>query len=339
MRDQYSRQYIDDDGNIIAFNQERFDNLHMGYSKFKNRPNGLGVFNFIKSHVCAHDWNWKLVLKVFNLIVAGSAWMRKEGLKSRIYKKVMMFSPDKERNTTGLVMPLTVDVNMDITKEGQKVVVPMDLVKDAIAKADYIAGMNKCLCRDAKDCKDYPHDLACLFIGKIGEQVVKNGLAKTLTQEEAYARVDRAAELGLVCQSLWVEVEQLIWGIRNDDMDKFLEICFCCPCCCVAMNLSRNASREIKDRFHPVGWTAVPIRSKCVGCGECVKFHCPQDALSMGEDGKVEIDQNHCVGCGYCKQRCAQGAIQIRQTMPMRDSIVDYFREDFSLDLKSFDKY
>ena len=335
MRDQYSRQYIDDHGNVIAFNQERYDNLHMGYKKFENRPNGLGIFNFLKSHVCAHDWNWKLVLKVFNLIVAGSAWMKKEGYKSRLYKKVMMFTPDKEKNTTGLVMPL----NVDLTEAAEKVVIPMDLVKQALAKADYIAAMNRCLCRDAKDCKDYPHDLACLFIGKIGEQVVRNGLAKQVTYEEACARVDKAADYGLTCQSLWVEVEQLIWGIRNDDMDKFLEICFCCPCCCVAFNLSRNASREIKDRFHPVGWTAVPDRSKCIGCGECLSARCPQDALSIGEDGVIEINQDHCVGCGICKAKCQQGAIKIKQTMPMRGSIEEYFLEDFSLELKSFEKY
>ncbi len=339
MRDQYSRQYIDDHGNVIAFNQARFDNLHMGYKKFENRPNGLGIFNFIKSVACAHDWNWQIVLKVFKLIVAGSAWMRKEGLKSRIYKKVMMFSPDKERNTTGLVMPLKVDVDIDMTEQGQKVVVPMDLVKDALAQADYIAGMNKCLCRDAQNCQEYPHDLACLFIGKIGEQVVKNGLARQLTYEEACERVDRAAEYGLTCQSLWVEVEQLIWGIRNDDMDRFLEICFCCECCCVAMNLSRNASREIKDRFHPVGWTAVPVRANCTGCGECISVRCPQDALSMGEDGVIEINQNHCVGCGICKAKCQHDAIKIKQTMPMRGSIKEYFSEDFSLDLRSFEKY
>ena len=47
------------------------------------------------------------------------------------------------------------------------------------------------------------------------------------------ARVDRAAELGLTCQSLWVEVEQLIWGFRNDKMDEFFEVCFCCPCCSI----------------------------------------------------------------------------------------------------------
>ena len=335
MRDQYSRQYIDDHGNVIAFNQERYDNLHMGYKKFENPRNGLGIFNFLKTHVCAHDWNWKLVLKVFNLIVAGSAWMKKEGLKSRLYKKAMMFSPDKGRNTAGLVIPLDVD----LAEAAEKVVVPMDLIKQALAQADYIAAMNRCLCRDAKDCKDYPHDIACLFIGKIGEQVVKNGLAKQVSYEEACARVDKAAEYGLVGQSLWVEVEQLIWGIRNDDLDKFLEICFCCPCCCVAMNLSRNASREVKDRFHPVGWTAVPDRSKCIGCGECLSVRCPQDALSIGEEGVIEINQDHCVGCGICKAKCAQGAIKIKQTMPMRGSIQEYFLEDFSLDLKSFEKY
>ena len=60
-------------------------------------------------------------------------------------------------------------------------------------------------------------------------------------------------------------------GHKNDEMDQFLEICFCCPCCCI------------------------------------------------------------------CKAKCPQGAIKIRQTMPMRSDIKEYFREEFSLDLDLFD--
>lgn len=336
---------LDQEGRVLYLDEGRPERKEMGYERFHNHPRGLGIFDFIKTHFSARAWNWKGVLAVFRLIVNCSAWMRKEGLKSRIYKKVMMFSPPEKHNTTAIVMPLNIDdapqaaartvsVGEDMTQVAQKCVVPMDIIKEALRQTDFIGGMNACICRDAHDCQDYPHDVACLFLGKGGKVVVDHGLAREFTYEEAMERVQRATELGLVGQSLWVEVEQLIWGFKNDELDRFIEICFCCPCCCVAMNLSRNASPDIKRRFHSVGWTCVPDRTKCVGCGKCLEARCPQDALRLGEDGRIEVNQEWCVGCGICKEKCSQGALQIKQTMPMREDMHTYFLKDFNLDLK-----
>lgn len=214
----------------------------------------------------------------------------------------------------------------------QRVIVPMDLVKQAIMNAKYIGGMKECLCRAGNDCKDYPHDLACLFLNMGGKVVVDHGMAEELTVEEAFARVDKAAELGLACQSLWVQVEQLIWGFKNDQMDTFLEICFCCPCCCVGLNLSKNALPDIKDGFHPSGWTAVVNHDACTGCKHCLDNYCPQDAIHYrASDGKMVVNQERCIGCGYCRARCPEGAIKIKQTMPMRDGMLDYFEEEARL--------
>ena len=128
----------------------------------------------------------------------------------------------------------------------------------------------------------------------------------------------------------------MLWGVRNDLMDHILESCFCCPCCCIAMRLARNATSAERHRFHPAGWTAVPDRTKCVGCQQCAEGHngCPVEAISFGEDGKVIINQESCVGCGICKARCSFDAIKIKQTMPMRKDLQEYFRVDYNLDLK-----
>lgn len=227
----------------------------------------------------------------------------------------------------------TIPVGKTIPYEAQqRVIVPMDLVKQAIMNAKYIGGMKQCLCRAGNKCKDYPIDLACLFLNLGGKVVVDHGMATELTVEEALARVDRAAELGLACQSLWVQVEQLIWGFKNDQMDSFLEICFCCPCCCVGLNLSKNALPDIKDGFHPSGWTAVVNHDMCTGCKHCLDDYCPQDAIHYRvSDGKMVVNQERCIGCGYCRARCPEGAIKIKQTMPMRDSMLDYFEEEARL--------
>ena len=58
------------------------------------------------------------------------------------------------------------------------------------------------------------------------------------------------------------------------------------------------------------------------------------EAISFGKDSKVVIDQELCVGCGICKSRCDLDVIQIKQTMPMRGSVQEYFLKDYNLDLK-----
>lgn len=267
---------INEDGSVNFLDAERLARKeHPEKPIFKNHPNGLGIKNFIVTHLSARSWNWGLVLALFRKLVAWSAFMKKpESRKSKIYKKAMYFEPQETTYSYGTIYNLNVDsdeggfgtrayydqvrrenesdaygvvqpdrkaaeahgrercnVLAEVNKEARgkrvqiemnksfegmdrKVTVPIDLVKKAIMEAKYIGGMKECLCRAGQDCQTYPHDLACLFLNMSGKVVVDHGMAVELTKEEALARVDRAAELGLTCQSLWVEVEQLIWGFQ-----------------------------------------------------------------------------------------------------------------------------
>ena len=416
---------IDEQGNVLFLDEDRALRKSSFPGKrpvYRNKPNGLGFFNFLVVHTSARQWNWKVVLKVFAAILSASKVLSKPGtFGDRLYRKAMMFDPPEKSYSAGFTFNLNVDVpedvpgtakyndfvvhknphhaqeefackHMQLEAEGadgaevasgqaasasgqaaaaagaagttgtqaasadaadkpktitlNKVVsknvahdmatvtLPIDLVKKAIDEAEFIGGMKECLCRAGGDCQTYPHDLACLFLNLGGHVVVDHGMAVELTKEEAYERVDRAAALGLTCQSLWVQVEQLIWGFRNEQMDSFLEICFCCPCCCVGMNLSKNGPRNIKRGFMPSGWTATVNHDLCTGCGHCTDSYCPQDAIHFREsDGKMVVNQETCQGCGYCRGRCPEGAISIKQTMPMRDSILEYFHEQVQLDI------
>ena len=324
---------IDEQGNVLYLDQERLDRKEVGFPPYKNKPNGLGIYNWLlKNVIYMSDKRWPLTKKLYNMFVKYSVWMKKGGWKARLYKTGIKLYPDMERPTGTIVMPL----NVDVPKAGEKVVVPLDMVKESLKNVTFISGMDGCLCRQANDCKDYDHNLGCLFLGEAAKGVVAHGLGREFTYEEACARIDQAAEAGLMAQAVWIEVEQMLWGVPNDLMDHFLEICFCCPCCCIAMRLARNATEKERHRFHPSGWTAVPDRTKCVGCGKCAVGHngCPVEAISFGADGKVIINQESCVGCGVCKARCKFDAISLKQTMPMRSGLQEYFKKDYRLDLK-----
>ena len=328
---------IDEQGNVLYLDQERLDRKEVGFPPYKNKPNGLGIYNWLlKNVIYMSDKRWPLTKKLYNMFVKYSVWMKKGGWKARLYKTGIKLYPDMERPTGTIVMPL----NVDVPKAGEKVVVPLDMVKESLKNVTFISGMDGCLCRQANDCKDYDHNLGCLFLGEAAKGVVAHGLGREFTYEEACARIDQAAEAGLMAQAVWIEVEQMLWGVPNDLMDHFLEVCFCCPCCCIDMRLARNASEKVRHRFHPSGWTAGPDRTKCVGCGKCAVGHngCPVEAISFGADGKVIINQESCVGCGDCKARCKFDAISLKQTMPMRSGLQEYFKKDYSLDLTGWNE-
>jgi Pyruvate/2-oxoacid:ferredoxin oxidoreductase delta subunit len=292
------------------------------------RKKGLGIGDWIVDKIGVRPSTWKPILKVFKAIVAGSKYMEAP-IFGPIYKKLMMFTPDEQRYSAGTVYNL----NVDLSEKGESVVVPMDLVKDMLKKAKYIASTNACICRGANNCQDYPKDVCCLFMSDSGRTIVDHKVGYEISLEDALARVDKAASLGLVGQALFVEVEQFIWGFSNATMENFIEMCFCCPCCCVAFNLSKNASRVVKRRFHPSGWQSSIDTEICNGCGACVT-PCPQAAITLNDGLKAVVNQEYCVGCGICKSHCTQDAIRIMQTRPMLDSVQQYFLVDDRLDLK-----
>jgi len=80
----------------------------------------------------------------------------------------------------------------------------------------------------------------------------------------------------------------------------------------VEMNICRFEGGVIPERLIE----SVAARGKhlhidywCEGCGRCIE-RCGQDALSMIH-GKVAVDKEKCVLCGYCASVCPQFAIKV----------------------------
>ena len=185
---------IDEHGNVLYLDEERLNRKENGFTPYKNKSNGLGIWNAFKEKVSVKEGHWEFTYKLYKMFVKFAPWMKKGCLRRKIYRKGIMLDPPMESHTSTIIMPLDVD----ITDESEKVVVPMDLIKEAIRSIDYVAGMKTCLCRNANECEDYPRDIGCLFFGEGAKTVVRHGLAERLTDEEAFARVDKAAEYGLM---------------------------------------------------------------------------------------------------------------------------------------------
>ena len=69
------------------------------------------------------DKRWPIARKLYKMFIKYSVWMKEGGKKAEFYKKGIMIAPDMEAQTSTIVMPL----NVDITEESEKVVVPFKL--------------------------------------------------------------------------------------------------------------------------------------------------------------------------------------------------------------------
>ncbi len=52
------------------------------------------------------------------------------------------------------------------------------------------------------------------------------------------------------------------------------------------------------------------IEDWCEGCGRCAEI-CPQEALSLGSNGKIQVQERSCVLCGYCAGACPYFCIKV----------------------------
>ena len=70
-----------------------------------------------------------------------------------------------------------------------------------------------------------------------------------------------------------------------------------------------------------IGWRAQGTE-ECISCGKCVEA-CPLECISLEWDG-ISVKGN-CIGCGLCSVNCPVNAIEMKELVPMKDDLLDYF--------------
>ena len=188
---------------------------------------------------------------------------------------------------------------------GENVLLPSHVVEHFIEAAGYHWIMDRCLCRDAEKCQDYPIDLGCLFLGESAAGINPK-LGRRVTRDEALAHVRRCQEAGLVHLIGRNKLDTVWLGVGPGD--RLLTICHCCPCCCLWRVLP-DVRAEIGAGLMRMPGVVVRVTERCVGCGECTQGTCFVDAIRL-ENGRAVIDPA-CRGCGRCVAVCPHGAIEL----------------------------
>lgn len=206
-----------------------------------------------------------------------------------------------------------IEVNTDI-EIPKDIILPSEVLKEMIKKSRYHFIMDSCICRISTDCRDYPQDIGCLFLGK-GAKRISSNLGRLVSKAEALEHVDKSQEAGLVNIIGRNKIDS-VW-LNTGPKEELLSICSCCPCCCLwrmTPELPENLSKSLSPM---VGVEINFNEDNCNGCGNCAKDICFVEAICV-ENGKSKIDMKKCRGCGRCAETCLNGAIIIQ----MNDSAV-----------------
>ena len=255
--------------------------------------------------------------------------------RSKIAKKIidkMLFEDDEvyvlpNKNAINKTKKDTITANIEINQSFQKddsEFVPSQIIKEVIKEASDIVIMHKCLCRSSANCQDYPQDFGCIFIGPASRKIASK-YGRTATVEEALAHVDKADELGLSHVIGRNKIDSVWMNVRPKE--KLLIICHCCPCCClwkVLPDLDEDISKKVM-RLEDV--EVHPVNENCRMCKKCLGDDvCFGGAISL-VDCKITIDQNKCVGCGHCVQKCNFDAIELNYSQKSIDSVLNRIGE------------
>ncbi len=93
-----------------------------------------------------------------------------------------------------------------------------------------------------------------------------------------------------------------------NSQDRYIDLlCNCCGCHCFLLRAARRS--PLPSQFVIAKWVIHVDDEACVGCGACVD-RCWMEALKMDGD-LVVADSNRCIGCGICRHVCPSDAMKL----------------------------
>ncbi len=253
--------------------------------------------------------NIKVIAKMTNIPIMG-----------KLFDKLLFEGDD----ITYLVQDKLITVDIPVTKQDDYVL-PSQVLNHFIEKTRYHWIMDFCICRSSMECKDYPIELGCLFLGE-ATLGINPQLGRRVSKEEALEHLEKCQNAGLVHMIGRNLLDKQWLGVNPGD--KLMSICNCCPCCCL-WRVAPILTPKIGNKIKRMPGVDVKVGEKCIGCGTCTKGVCFVEAIQLIGDRAVISEE--CRGCGRCVEVCPQNAIEltindkhyINKTITRMESLVD----------------
>ncbi len=203
----------------------------------------------------------------------------------------------------------TLPINKDI-EGGEGIALPEEVMDRLIDKAGYIVLIKKCACRQIYECKQYPIDIGCIFMGESAKQI-SSKMGRPVSAKQAKAHIRKGIKAGLVPIVGEARADHDLLRIPFES--KLLTTCLCCECCCLSRFLRRGPFDVIDTIMEPVEGISIEVTADCIGCGQC-ESSCFVKAIKV-ENGMAVIDK-YCRICGRCAGACPQNAIKLKLDNP-----------------------
>jgi len=239
----------------------------------------------------------------------------KKGYHPLLLERLPMFrrlrnAPDVPREGDDGEYGTYIPINQSlVVSEGE--ILPIKVFKHFFDKASNIFLLNKCPCREFRDCQDHDHTIGCMHLGDDSLKILAAPeRGRIIGREEALAILQRATDDGLI--PILGRSKGEARGMGVGDTGHFMSMCFCCTCCCINALLMTHGSvsnwvNTIYRRME--GITVTVDEDLCVECGDCMDV-CAFNGMRVA-GGTARINEDRCLGCGRCENACPHGAISI----------------------------
>jgi NAD-dependent dihydropyrimidine dehydrogenase PreA subunit len=209
-------------------------------------------------------------------------------------------------NLTYLTKDKVVEITLNKEIEPiENIVVPSKVVEHFINSSSYRFIMDFCICRESMQCKDYPIELGCLFMGESARKIPKE-LGRPVNKEEALAHVQRCRRAGLVHVIGRDRFDETWLGVGSKI--PLVTVCNCCNCCCLWKMLP-YLDDKLSSSVRRMPGVRIEVNNKCNGCGACTNDVCFIDGIQI-KDGVTVLDED-CLACGRCIESCPNNALEL----------------------------